>query len=265
MRSLPLGDADVAIHIVVNGSTDQTAAIARQIAAQHDNVTVHEYAEGGKSRSWNRFVFETIGEFHLVHIFVDGDAEVSPESVEALESALAENSNANAAAALPLNGRKVRHYQDAMRREHGLFGDLYALRGDFLARMKAAGIRLPDDLVGDDGLLAALAKADLQSEANWDDTRVVISEGAGFLCEPVRLTDPRSWRLQYRRMINYSVRHFQNRMITRIMRGDGPAALPKQMLDLYAEYLPELAPRASFPEIWFDRIALRRMAARTLG
>ena len=66
-------------------------------------------------------------------------------------------------------------------------------------------------------------------------------------------------------MINYSVRHFQNRMITRIMRGDGPAALPKQMLDLYAEYLPELAPRASFPEIWFDRIALRRMAARTLG
>lgn len=263
--SLPLGEPDVAIHIVVNGSTDQTAAIARKMATQHDNVTVHEFAEGGKSRSWNRFVFETIGEFHAVHVFVDGDAEVSPESVKALESALAENSNANAASALPLNGRKVRHYQDAMRREHGLFGDLYALRGDFIARMKGAGIRLPDDLVGDDGLLAALAKTDLQSEANWDDARVAICEGAGFLCEPVRLADPRSWRLQYRRMINYSVRHFQNRMITKIMRGDGPAALPKQMLDVYAQELPGLAPRASFPEIWFDRIALRRMAARSSG
>jgi glycosyltransferase involved in cell wall biosynthesis len=263
--SLPLSDPHVAIHIVVNGSTDQTAAIARKMAAQHNNVTVHEFAEGGKSRSWNRFVFETIGEFHPVHIFVDGDAEVSPDSVKALQSILAENSNANAGSALPLNGRKVGHYQDAMRRELGLFGDLYALRGDFLARMKAAGIRLPDDLVGDDGLLAAMAKTDLKSEANWDDARVAICEGAGFLCEPVGLGDPRSWRLQYRRMINYSVRYFQNRMITKIMRRDGPAALPKQMLDLYAQELPGLAPRASFPEIWFDRIALRRMAARNSG
>jgi glycosyltransferase involved in cell wall biosynthesis len=265
MCSLPLGDPHVAIHIVVNGSTDRTAVIARTIAVGRDNVTVHEFAEGGKSRSWNRFVFETIGEFHPVHIFVDGDAEVSPDSVKALESILAENSNANAASALPLNGRKVGHYQDAMRRELGLFGDLYALRGDFLARMKAAGIRLPDDLVGDDGLLAAMAKTDLKSEANWDDARVAICEGAGFLCEPVGLGDPRSWRLQYRRMINYSVRYFQNRMITKIMRRDGPAALPKQMLDLYAQELPGLAPRASFPEIWFDRIALRRMAARNSG
>lgn len=265
MRSLPLGDADVAIHVVVNGSTDRTAAIARAIAAQHHNVSVHEFAEGGKSRSWNRFVFGKLPTFHNVHIFVDGDAEVVAGSIAALAAALESDAYANAASALPFNGRKVSHYQDAMRREHGLFGDLYALRGDFLARMKANAIRLPDDLIGDDGLLAAMAKTDLESEDYWDDARVAVCEGAGFLCEPVQLYAPQSWRLQYRRMINYSVRHFQNRMISKIMRSKGPAGLPGQMSKIYPTELPTLAPRASIPEYWFDRIALRRMTARISG
>lgn len=265
MRSLPLGDARAAIHIVVNGSTDQTAIIARDIASGFANVTVHEFAEGGKARSWNRFMFDTLGAFHPVHVFVDGDAEVAAGSIGALASILESNPHANAASALPLNGRKALSYQDAMRQEHGLFGDLYALRGSFLTRMKAAGIRLPDDLVGDDGLLAAMAKTDLQSEANWDDKRLLVCEGAGFLCEPVQMFDISSWRLQYRRMINYSVRYYQNRLISNIMRSTGPASLPKQLVELYPHEMPLLAPRSSFPEAWFDRLALRRMAARISG
>jgi glycosyltransferase involved in cell wall biosynthesis len=262
MNSLPLGDAGAVIHVIVNGSTDRTAVIARDIAKFHANVTVHEFAEGGKSRSWNRFMFETLSDFHPVHIFVDGDAEVAAGSIAALASAFESEPGANAVSALPLNGRKAVYYQAAMLRENGLFGDLYALRGEFLARMKAASIRLPDDLVGDDGLLAAMAKTDLLNEDNWDDSRVVICESAGFLCEPVRLVDPKSWRLQYRRMINYSVRHLQNRMISKVMRSEGPKMLPKQMVELYPSELAECHARASFPEFWFDRIAIRRMTAR---
>jgi glycosyltransferase involved in cell wall biosynthesis len=262
LNSLPLDDAGAVIHVIVNGSTDRTAAIARDIAARHENVIVHEFAEGGKSRSWNRFMFDTLAGFYPLHVFVDGDAEVAAGSINALASTLASNPCANAASALPLNGRKIEHYQSAMRREHGLFGDLYALRGDFVARMKARNIRLPDDLVGDDGLLAALAKTDLENEDNWDDTRVAICEAAGFFCEPFRLADRQSWRLQYKRMINYSVRHLQNRMISKIMRSGGPGALPRQMLELYPSELGDCPTRTSFPEIWFDRIAIRRMAAR---
>jgi glycosyltransferase involved in cell wall biosynthesis len=262
MHSLPLGEEGAAIHIIVNGSTDRTAAIAREIAAGHGNVTVHDWVEGGKSRSWNRFVFETIGEFHRTHIFVDGDAEVAPGSIRALAATLAAHPHANAASALPLNGRKAAFYQNAMRRDHGLFGDLYALRGDFLTRVKGLRVRLPDDLVGDDGLIAAIAKTDLASEANWDDARVAVCESAGFLCAPVRILDPESWRLQYKRMISYSIRHFQNRMISKIMRTTGPAGLPAQMAELYPSELPRCTPRASLQEMWFDRLALRKMQAR---
>ena len=73
LASLPLAASGIAVHAVVNGSTDRTAEIARGFAS----VTVHEYAEGGKSKSWNRFVLDTPGIEADVFVFVDGDAEIS--------------------------------------------------------------------------------------------------------------------------------------------------------------------------------------------
>lgn len=260
LNSLPLGEKDVAIHVLVNGSTDATAAIAGGVAAAARNVTVHIFREGGKARSWNRFLFDELDGFHETHIFVDGDTEIVPGSIEALKLALKEKPQANAASGLPMNGRKMAYYQQAMRREHGLFGDLYAVPGDFLQRMKQGGIRLPDDVIGDDGLICAMAKTDLGDESHWNDYRVAVCEGAGFLCAPVRALSPLSWRMQYRRMINYSVRHYQNAMISRIMRATGPKGLPRLLSDIYRRELPGMQPRRRPELFWFDRLALKRMA-----
>jgi glycosyltransferase involved in cell wall biosynthesis len=253
LAELPAGTA---VHVVVNGSIDRTAAIARAFAEERANVAVHDYAEGGKARSWNRFLFDELAAFSPVHVFVDGDAEVAPGSVEALAAALAAHPEANAASAVPLNGRNAAAYRSALVADRGLFGDLYALRGTFLARMKAKGLRLPLDLVGDDSLVGALAKTDLGPESDWNDVRIVPVPEAGFLCEPVSLS-PASLRLQHQRMVRYSVRHFQNRIVSALMRGDGPGALPERMADLYADWLPRFAPRARY--WWFDRLALARI------
>lgn len=260
LRSLPLGESDVTIHVIVNGSTDATAAIAGAIAAAAPNVRVHVYAEGGKARSWNRFLFDELDGFHDTHIFVDGDAEIVPGSIRALISTLDFEPGANAASALPMNGRNAARYQQAMRHDHGLFGDLYALRGNFLRRMKAQGIRLPDDVVGDDGLICAMAKTDLADESHWHDARVAVCQSAGFLCAPVRTFAPASWRMQYRRMVAYSMRHFQNMMISRIMRDSGPRGLPRRLAEIYRRELPGLKPRVRPEWFWFDRLALKRMA-----
>lgn len=253
LESLPRGRGDVAIHVLVNGSSDRTAEIANGFLG----VIVHDWREGGKARSWNRFVLDTLAAFSPVHVFVDGDAVVAPGSIDALAAALA-GPRVNAAAALPLNGRRAAGYRAEMRRKRGLFGDLYAMKGAFLARMKAAAIRLPDDLIGDDGLIAALAKTDLGDESHWDDMRIALAELAGFYLEPVSLARPRSLALQYRRMINYSVRHYQNRLISEIMRGPGPAALPERLATLYPAKLAALKPRPK--NWWFDRLALQRMS-----
>ena len=260
LNSLPLGETDAEIHVIVNGSTDATAAIAGGVAAAARNVTVHIYREGGKARSWNRFLFDELDGFHDTHIFVDGDAEIVPGSIEALKLTLKQQPQANAASGLPMNGRNMARYQQLMRREHGLFGDLYALRGHFLERMKTGGIRLPDDVIGDDGLICALAKTDLADESQWNEHRVAVCDGAGFLCKPVSLSTPKSWRMQYRRMINYSVRHYQNAMISRIMRDRGPKGLPQLLSNIYRRELPGMQPRGRPELFWFDRLALKRMA-----
>ena len=247
------------IHVIVNGSTDRTAEIARAVLVS--NITIHEFAKGGKSRSWNRFVFDTLEEFAKVHVFVDGDAEVAPGSVAALASTLTQDLDANVASAMPLNGRKAEFYRAKMLADHDVFGDLYAVRGSFLERMKAKAIRLPDDLIGDDGLIGAMAKTDLENETNWSDHRVAVCEQAGFLCEPMGITRLHSIRIQYRRMVNYSMRYFQNRIISQIMRDVGPVGLPRYISSLYREHLNHMVPRHSLYWWHFDRIALARMRA----
>lgn len=253
LASLPIDADGVAVHVVVNGSRDDTARIAGTFA-----VTVHEWAQGGKSRSWNRIMFDTPGIEGDWFVFVDGDAQILDGSVAALVDSLRADPAANAAAGLAANGRNVDAYRAETIASRGLFGDLYALSGDFVARLRASGVRLPEDLIGDDSLIGALAKTDLANEDDWQDVRIVPCLGAGFLCEQTR-PSPSSLLNQYRRMISYSQRHFQNRIVSHIMRGPGPRGLPMRMSDLYGEWLPRFAPRRDLQWWWFDRQALARM------
>ena len=259
LDSLPLADDRVAVTVVVNGSTDRTAEIVRDYGDA--GVRLVNYAQGGKARSWNRFVLDE-GPEAGCYVFVDGDARVLPGSIAALADCLAANPKANGAAGMPRNGRRAAHYRRLLVEEGGFFGDLYALSGDFVRRLRVSGLRLPDDLVGDDSLLGALAHTDLGGDDAWEDDRVVACDEAGFLCEPNTLS-PGGLRLQSSRMVNYSVRHFQNRMISAIMRDAGPRALPPSMKDIYSQFLPRMRPRAN--PLWhiFDRRALARMREAT--
>lgn len=260
LASLPLDRADIEFHVLVNGSADRTAELARMAAAGRAHVHVHDLHPGGKSRTWNRFVHGIWDGRHDVITFMDGDAEIAPGSLDALADTLGRHPNANAASGMPMNGRNHLAYQAELKRERGLFGDLYAVKGDFLRRMRERRLCLPDDLIGDDGLIAALAATDLHNESHWDRERVAPCEAAGFYCEPVALRHARTWRIQYRRMINYSVRHFQNRIVSDIMRGEGPEGLPERLAELYPVYLRSFRVRWSPGVAWFDFLALRRMA-----
>jgi len=260
LASLPLDRGDMGFHLLVNGSTDRTAAIARQVAGSCPSLTIHELTQGGKARSWNRFVYDILPvTMPEMVVFMDGDAEIASGSFDALARALTDQPGTNAIAGLPLNGRNHMAYQAMLRSEGGLFGDLYALRGAFLTRIRESGYRLPIDLVGDDGLVAAWAATDLGPDANWDRARLGHADKAGFHCEPMRAISRRSWHIQYKRMIAYAVRHYQGRMISQIMGEQGPAGLPERLNTLYPEWLPALKPRSGLANAWFDRLALRRM------
>jgi glycosyltransferase involved in cell wall biosynthesis len=261
LASLPLAREDIAFHLLVNGSTDRTAELAHAVAARHPSLTVHELQPGGKARTWNRFVHEILTDPLPDMIgFMDGDAEIAPGSFDALARVLSDQPQALAIAGMPLNGRSHLHYQALLRRDGGLFGDLYALRGDFVRLIRQAGHRLPVDLVGDDGLVAAWAATGLGKDENWDRQRLAHADDAGFYCEPVNLFSPRTLRIQYKRMIAYAVRHFQGRIVSRIMGDTGPSGLPERLGSLYADWLPTFSSRSGPVNAVFDRLALRRMA-----
>lgn len=264
LESLPLSDPQFDIHVVVNGSQDATVANAQRVAARHHNITVHDWVVGGKARSWNRIVFEMLSPEVPLAIFVDGDCQVAAGSISALINTLDHHPDALIAAAMPLNGRHAEKYRLQMWESHGLWGDLYALRGCFLKSMRAANLRLPDDLVGEDGLIAALAKTDLGWLADWRDARVQPTMDAGFYCTPFNLGDVRSWWTQLRRMIAYAERHFQNQIITHILQNEGALGLPERLDFVYPRFLPEFKPRRG---VWwpFDRYALAKMAHASIA
>lgn len=257
LSSLPLDRPDTIYHVLVNGSTDATAALARSAAGGRSNVLIHDIAAGGKSRTWNHFVHDLLVGNDQAVIFLDGDAEIALGSIDSLARTL-EKKDVNAASAMPLNGRQSSRYRAMLREEGGLFGDLYALSGDFVNRVRTRELLLPDDLIGDDGLVAAWAHTDLSTDDAWERGRISVCEDAGFFCEPVRLASPLTWKMQYRRMINYSVRFFQNRIVSDIMGRDGPTGLPRELRTLYPTWLSRFAPRPG-PTGLFDRKALARM------
>ncbi|WP_336973073.1 glycosyltransferase [Sphingobium aromaticiconvertens] len=258
LASLPLDRPDTVFHVLINGSTDQTGARAKAAAGGRPHVVIHDLHPGGKSRTWNHMVHTLLTGRESAVIFLDGDARIAPGSVDALIAALEADPSVNAAAGMPLNGRQADQYRQSLREERGLFGDLYALSGSFLSAIRAQRLRLPTDLIGDDGLVAAWAHTNLQTDAHWSRERVIACEEAGFLCDPVSLLHPASWSMQYRRMVNYSVRFFQNRIISDIMAKEGPTGLPERLTDLYPAWLDQLSPRPGVIG-WFDRRALARI------
>lgn len=258
LGSLPLDRADTLFHVLVNGTTDATLVRAREAAGGRSNVIVHDIAAGGKSRTWNHLVHDLLNGNEQAIVFLDGDAEIQSGSIDALVADLAAHPHANAAAGMPVNGRMAQTYRRNLRAEGGLFGDLYALSGRFVGAIRMRSLRLPDDLIGDDGLVAAWAHTDLQKDSGWDVTRVIACDGAGFACEQVSLTRPSTWTMQYKRLINYSVRFFQNRIVSDIMTRQGPDGLPPRLSSLYPGWLPRFRPRGGI-SAWFDRKALARM------
>ncbi|MEG8223401.1 glycosyltransferase [Sphingomonas sp. HH69] len=258
LASLPLDRPDTLFHVLVNGTTDATVARATAAAGGRANVIVHEIQAGGKSRTWNHMVHGLLTGTEDAVIFMDGDAQIVAGSIDALVANLAANPHANASAGMPMNGRMADFYRRNLKIEGGLFGDLYALSGPFVAAIRARGLRLPDDLIGDDGLVAAWAHTNLANDADWQHGRVLACDDAGFLCEQVSLVRPSTWTMQYKRLINYSVRFFQNRIVSDIMTREGPDGLPPRLASLYPGWLPRFRPRVGLTG-WFDRKALARM------
>ena len=226
------------IFVMANGCTDRTAPLVEEYGRRHDGVHLVSIELGDKCNAWNVFIHETIPKrapVRDVYFFMDGDARVIPGSFSEMDRALDENPHAHAASAVPASGRNMAHDREEILAERGLVANLYALRGSFVERLRQLSVRIPLKLEGDDGLIGALVKWDLDPKGNKrDNERIVPCGDAAFEFKPMSITRPGDWVAYWKRAVRYGRRKYEFELLGPELVEKGIAGLPRDITELYA-------------------------------
>jgi glycosyltransferase involved in cell wall biosynthesis len=227
------------VFVMANGCLDRTEDIVREYGKRRPGVHLVSIALGDKCNAWNVFVHETVPAQcpgRDVYFFVDGDARFVPGSFSAMAKALVTEPHAHAASAVPMSGRSGAHDRAEILEQRGPVANLYSLRGTFVERLRTQGVRIPLKLEGDDGLIGALIKWDLDPKNNqFDEARIVPCADAGFIFEsmsPWRLSD---WHVYWKRAVRYGRRQFEFQLLGRSLKARGMAGLPRDITELYKD------------------------------
>jgi len=232
-------DCDFEVFVMANGCTDGTEAIVRECARRRPEIHLISIAAADKCNAWNMFVHEESAARcpdAEVLFFMNGDMRAVAGSFSVMARALRENPHANAASAVPVSGRTAARNRSELIRRRGLFGNLYSLRGSFVARLRELSVRMPLNLEDDDGLILELVRSDLAPDVNpVDHQRVAPCPDAAFAFDslsPLRLED---WVLYAKRLVRYGRRGYENQLLSRSMRKHGISGMPVDIAELYHE------------------------------
>lgn len=245
-------------YVIANGCTDDTVASVNEYARTASWVKVIELEIGDKANAWNYFVHELAPEAES-YFFTDGDCLVEKGALQHLEEYLLMNRHVNAVSGVP-SQRNLSFgvFRRAITSNGGFAGNLYALSQDFVARLRAQRVRLPQGLIGDDSLIGALALWDLDPSARWNHDLVRIASSATFRYESVIHASLYNPLFYIRRLRRYSLRYFQNRLIKGRIKRLGLSVLPQHINTLYLDARDdELTPRHSLQYYFSDCWAIR--------
>lgn len=256
-KNIAVGDQCVVLN---NGSTDTTHALVTAFAQRHDFCRLIDIEIGDKSNAWNVFIHQIRMQAD-VFCFLDGDCEMLPDSLNALEACMVRFPSANAIAAIPAD-HTGHLFREAMLLEGGLAGNLYALPSRFVERIRATNTHLPVGLIGDDCLVGALAYWDLEPKNNWDPTRIVTCAGARFSYTPLSFLSLHDIRLYYRRKIRYSLRRIQTNLMKKPLKQQGLRGIPQDVDALYCRFADDLRLTWRGTETWFDWLAIKEIKTR---
>lgn len=252
-------EARLRIHVLINGCTDGTERAVRAWRPARAELVPVVIARGDKANAWNHYVHEIAPEDAAAHVFTDGDMLVSPGSVAAFLRQFDADPHANGCAGLPVSGRSRDAFRAKLVQRREMAGNLYALRGGCVAAFRRQGVRLPFGIFGEDGLVTALVKYDLDMRGRQDDRRVTAADAAGFAYPSLSPWDPASWRIYRNRKMRYAVRRQQALMLYDLLRRDGTAAMPAHVVDLYRRCGDGMGLRWNGLDTPFDWVAIRRI------
>jgi glycosyltransferase involved in cell wall biosynthesis len=227
------------VFVMANGCTDRTEEITREYARRRPEVHLVSIEMPDKCNAWNEFIHTTVPSQvpgRDVYFFMDGDARIVPGSLSGLAKGLVDHPAAHAASAPPASGRSMEHDRKELIEEHHLVANLYALRGDFVKALQEKQVRIPLGLEGDDGLIGALVKWDLDPQnKEFEPERIIPCPDTGFLFNSVSMLSLKEWRGYWRRAVRYGRRRAEFQLLGKRLRSVGLRGLPRHISELYAD------------------------------
>jgi glycosyltransferase involved in cell wall biosynthesis len=196
------------VFVLLNGCTDRTPQVVKDFAARNAAVVPVELPVGDKCNAWNTYVYEHADDSPC-HFFMDGDVTCSPHALARLQEKLLASPAAMAIAGVPLSGRHQRTYLRHIQQWHRLYGNLYAVKHEQLARVRAAQVRLPIGLWCNDHLISRTmaARTMRPTEICWEQN--IYHPDAGYCFDSLQWYRRRDWRIYWRRRVQYAVRELQ--------------------------------------------------------
>jgi hypothetical protein len=237
------GGRPLSITVLANGCTDRTVDVVRALAETRAHLTLVEIALADKANAWNTYVHDTFDEAAGAaidaHFFVDGDVRIGDGAFRALAAALEHAPTANAAGGMPATGRDRDAWSRRMVERGFLAGNLYALRGAFVQRIRAGHVRMPIGFIGEDWLVSFLAGTDLGAVARTPAAPLVVfSPDALFSFRSLSPVSPRDYRTYAHRLWRYALRDVQFEMLLNFVRRASIVDMPRHVDDLYRDCLP---------------------------
>ena len=228
---------DARVTVLLRGSEREAAALAGRLGGAAPGLRLYALPQGDQANAWNQYV-HALRPRASMHVFLEDHAEIGPEALQSLAAALAVEPRAEAATALPSEGRDAAARRARLRRGGQLHGTLHALRGRWVEALAAEGMRLP---VGLERIHPVLAR-------RLGD-RITVAEEASWQPLPQRLGE--GWR----RRLRAARARIEEAALA------GRESLPEFALPLLRDWL---ARQAGPGEGFFDWLARRRLALEAI-
>ncbi len=247
--------ASLHVTVLLNGSRDASADVAAAAIRESGlEARLYSIPHADKTNAINQYL-HALRPRAALHVFVDAYATVRSDALAWLSLRLAEHPAAQAAAAMPSEGRSAAAMRAEMHRHPGLHGSLFALRGSFVERLAVAKIRLPVGLYRGDGLLGAMVMLDQDAASGgWLTERLILVPEASWAAPAWQ---PWRWR-DVQRHLQRKLRQGRARLEWAALRPliyrDGFAALPRDAGQMVMAGFGSGKPHRA-PSFWRDPFA----------
>lgn len=219
-------DSLIQFTVLVNGSTDNTAGIIRELIDKDQTERLHlvELEMGDKCNAWNTYIHELASDCE-VQFFLDADVRFTLNAFPTMYASFIANNAANAIAGLPFSGRNIKLYKSMVENNNCLFGNCYGLKYQFIELVKNKNFKLPIGLGWIDSAITKVVNRDIEDIPNPKKGKVIFNESCGYTFDSLSLWKLSDCKLYLNRITRYRLGKMQEKYLEKISFTEWPETL----------------------------------------